>query len=77
MSGTEALLSDVISHHRGAWGKWDRLGRAEQRRLLAYVDQARMPWSRRQRAHELAFYLTLDRAGIERWLRGQEARPAG
>jgi hypothetical protein len=77
MSGTEALLSDVISHHRGAWGKWDRLGRAEQRRLLAYVDEARLQWSRRHRAHELAFYLTLDRAGIERWLRGQEARPAG
>ena len=68
--GTEALLSDVISRHRGAWRKWDELGRADQRRLLAYVDQARLPWSRRHRAHELAYYLTLGRPGIERWLWG-------
>lgn len=77
MLDNEVLLRDVIEHHRGAWRSWDQLGRAEQRRLLAYVGAARLPWSRRQRAHELAFYLALGRAGIDRWLRSRTARSVG
>ncbi len=41
--------------------------------MLAYVDQARLPHSRRNRAQELAFWLGLGSTGARHWLAGRAA----
>ena len=59
MPDTETLLETLISRRRGGRETWDGLDLVERARMLAYVDQARLAHSRRNRAQELAFWLSL------------------
>jgi hypothetical protein len=47
------------------------VGRAK---MLAYVEQPRLVRSRRHRAEELAFWLSLGPAVADHWLRGRRAQ---
>jgi hypothetical protein len=70
---TETLLIDVVSRRRGGSETWSMLDLVERARMLAYVDQARLPRSRRNRAEELAFWIGLGSTGAHHWLAGRAA----
>jgi hypothetical protein len=70
---TQALLVASVSRRRGGAETWDGLDLVERARMLAYVDQAKLPRSRRNRAEELAFWIGLGPSGARHWLAGRAA----
>jgi hypothetical protein len=74
MADIERLLSDVVARHDGAHAVWERLTEEEQARMLAYVEHGWLLNPRRNRAEEVAFWLSLGRDGAARWLRGRTAQ---
>jgi hypothetical protein len=73
MPETETLLDALIARRRGGPETWDGLNLVERARMLAYVDQARLPRVRRNRAEELAFWLSLGPDGARHWLASRVA----
>ena len=74
MADIERMLCDVVARHERAPETWGGLTGEERARMLAYVEQGWLLNTRRHRAEEVAFWLSLGRAGAARWLRRTPAQ---